>query len=57
METRGIYLNSKMYFEFASNLSHVLGVAMNKNYVYWSKVEGSEHEQPFVQINILYKSV
>jgi hypothetical protein len=34
-----------------------LDVATNVNYVYWSKVEGSEHEQPFVQINILYTFV
>lgn len=56
MKIREMYLDSKIYFEniLASNLSHVLGVATNENYVYWSKVEGSEHEQPFVQINILY---
>lgn len=57
MKIREMYLDSKIYFELASNLSHVLGVATNENYVYWSKVEGSEHEQPFVQINILYTSV
>jgi hypothetical protein len=33
-EIRGIYLDSKIHFELASNLSHAVDVAMNGDYIY-----------------------
>ncbi|XP_025153783.1 vitellogenin receptor isoform X2 [Harpegnathos saltator] len=40
---RGVYLTSGMYFTAVRNLSHVVGVAMNKDYIYWSEVaQGNE---------------
>lgn len=42
-EIRAIYLDSKIYFAAATNLSHVVNVAVDGNYFYCSDVEDSIH--------------
>ncbi|XP_014221207.1 vitellogenin receptor-like isoform X1 [Trichogramma pretiosum] len=36
---RGYYLESKVYFQIANNLQHVVGVSLDSNYVYWSDIQ------------------